>query len=107
MFKNKKIRRTTLQFEGKSQILEDILFTPFEKIQCQFGHFTKWESFDAISDTKGKIQRFIRLLKDDVQPTAYEFHDFETGHCYVDYIERVGMTAKEGYTKIPLFKSRL
>jgi hypothetical protein len=37
-------------------------------------------------------------------PIAYEFHNYETGHCYVDYIEREGMTEKEGYTKISLHK---
>jgi hypothetical protein len=37
-------------------------------------------------------------------PIAYEFHNCETGHCYVDYIERNGLGKNQGYTKIPLFK---
>jgi hypothetical protein len=36
-------------------------------------------------------------------PTAFEWHNYETGHAYVDYIQRANMTEKDGYTKIPLF----
>ena len=42
------------------------------------------------------------IIKDN--QIAYEFHNFETGHCYVDYVEREGMTENEGYTKVPLYK---
>ena len=38
---------------------------------------------------------------EEVQPTAYEWHNLKTGHCYVDYVPH--LDAKEGYTKIPLY----
>lgn len=50
----------------------------------------------------GRMDMLSSIKKSN--PLAYEFHNYETGHCYVDYIEREGMTEKDGYTKIPLFK---
>ncbi len=38
---------------------------------------------------------------------AYEFHNYKTGHCYVEYYEREGSGEKDGYTKIPLYKTSL
>jgi hypothetical protein len=38
------------------------------------------------------------------KPTAYEWHNLTTGHCYVDYVPHIGMDEKDGYAKIPLFK---
>ena len=35
---------------------------------------------------------------------AYEFYNKQTGHCYVDYIERVGMGKNEGYEATALIK---
>lgn len=35
---------------------------------------------------------------------AYEFHNYDTGHCYVDYISRNLMDENNGYTRIPLYK---
>jgi hypothetical protein len=36
-------------------------------------------------------------------PTAFEWHNYETGHCYVDYVPHQGMDEKDGYTKMPLY----
>ena len=36
-------------------------------------------------------------------PTAFEWHNYETGHAYVDYVPRANMTDQDGYTKIPLY----
>ena len=38
------------------------------------------------------------------KPTAFEWHNYATGHCYVDYIERPHMGEKEGYIANPLYK---
>ncbi len=35
---------------------------------------------------------------------AYEFHNEETGHCYVDYIDHEEMGEGDGYTKTKLYK---
>jgi hypothetical protein len=43
--------------------------------------------------------------KQENKPTAYEWHDLKTGHCYVDYISYPDQGEKDGYTKIPLFKA--
>lgn len=37
----------------------------------------------------------------EIQPTAYEWHNYKTGHSYVDYIPH--LDAKEGYVKTPLY----
>ena len=41
-------------------------------------------------------------------PTAFEWHNYETGHCYVEYVPHVDgksniLDEKNGYTKIPLY----
>lgn len=33
---------------------------------------------------------------------AYEFHNYESGHCYVDYIKRPDLEDGGEYKKIPL-----
>jgi hypothetical protein len=38
------------------------------------------------------------------KPVAYEWHNFTTGHCYVDYIPKPFMDEVDGYTKTPLYK---
>jgi len=40
---------------------------------------------------------------EEILPTAYEWHNLKTGHCYVDYVPH--LDAKEGYTKIPLYST--
>ena len=37
-------------------------------------------------------------------PTAFEYHNSETGHCYVDYIERKDYEDAHDYIKTPLYK---
>ena len=44
-------------------------------------------------------------------PTAFEWHNYETGHCYVDYVPHVDgksniLDEKNGYTKIPLYSQQ-
>ena len=34
---------------------------------------------------------------------GYEFHNHETGHCYIDYVERTGMGEKDGYIKTTIY----
>lgn len=60
-----------------------------------------WRSFyNGWIEGRSNMLQTIRNEK----PVAYEFHNATTGHCYVDYEERQGMTEKEGYEKTPLFK---
>ena len=44
------------------------------------------------------------MKKLDIIPTAHEWHNPETGHCYVDYIERKDYEDAGDYTKTPLYK---
>lgn len=36
--------------------------------------------------------------------TAIEFHNHETGHCYVDYIKRTDYEDADDYIEYPLYK---
>jgi hypothetical protein len=36
-------------------------------------------------------------------PIAFEWHNYQTGHSYVDYIPKANMTVMQGYDKIPLY----
>ena len=44
-----------------------------------------------------------REMKEQI--IAYEWYNTMTGHCYVDYIPKVGMDEVDGYTKTPLYKA--
>lgn len=39
-----------------------------------------------------------------MKPTAYEWHNESTGHCYVDYVPHNLMDENNGYVKTPLYK---
>lgn len=56
------------------------------------------------------FSRMVELLNEKAkehevnqQPIAYEYHNFKTGHCYVDYLPRPGQGKVEGYDEIPLY----
>jgi hypothetical protein len=42
--------------------------------------------------------------KQQKAPVAYEWHNFDTGHSYVDYIPRPNKDEKDGYKKHPLYR---
>lgn len=57
------------------------------------------------------INQLMHLYLDEEQnvikvtePVAYEWHNPETGHAYVDYIPHDGQDEDNGYTKTPLYK---
>ena len=53
------------------------------------------------------LKSLFRILFSKEQvPSAYEFHNFNTGHCYVDYVALDKKGEKEGYTKIPLYRKK-
>jgi hypothetical protein len=70
------------------------IFRPDRRWDVWRGFYNGW--------LEGRTDMLNSIRKDN--PIAYEFHNYETGHCYVDYVEREGMTEKEGYTKISLHK---
>ena len=47
--------------------------------------------------------RWYLIALEKTEPRAFEWHNYETGHCYVDYIPHPGQDEKDGYTKIPLY----
>jgi len=49
--------------DGSQHVLLGMLYNPVGIIKCQFGTFSKYEIEDAISYPKGKIRRFIHLIK--------------------------------------------
>ena len=57
-------------------------------------HYVKWLEDQVLE---------LRTEKERLQAAAYEFHNYKTGHSYVDYVERQRMGESDGYTKIPLF----
>ena len=70
------------------------IFRPDRRWDVWRGFYNGW--------LEGRNNMLSSIKKE--KPIAYEFHNYENGHCYVDYSERQGMTEKEGYTKIPLHK---
>jgi len=39
----------------------------------------------------------------DLVAVAHEWHNYDTGHCYVDYIAHPGQDRADGYTMKPLY----
>ena len=70
------------------------IFRPDRRWDVWRGFYNGW--------LEGRTDMLNNIRKGN--PIAYEFHNYETGHCYVDYVEREGMTEKEGYAKISLHK---
>ena len=70
------------------------IFRPDRRWDVWRGFYNGW--------LEGRTDMLNSIRKDN--PIAYEFHNYKTGHFYVDYIESEGMTEKEGYTKISLHK---
>jgi hypothetical protein len=73
----------------------------FKEIFRPDRRWDEWRSFYN-GWLEGRTDMLTSIRKEN--PSAYEFHNYETGHCYVDYVEREGMTEKDGYTKISLHK---
>jgi hypothetical protein len=69
------------------------IFRPDRRWDVWRGFYNGW--------LEGRNNMISAIKKEN--PLAYEFHNIETGHCYVDYVERQGMTEKEGYIKKPLY----
>lgn len=60
-----------------------------------------WRSFyNGWLEGRAEMLQQIR----EENPIAYEWHNHETGHCYVDYIAQPEMDEEHGYTKTPLYK---
>ena len=57
---------------------------------------------DGIEWAPEKVEKFNNMVVSP-PPVAYEFHNFITGHLYVDYIARLGQGENDGYTKKDLF----
>jgi hypothetical protein len=91
-YKNMEWNSTNLIGTVKERFKE--IFRPDRRWDVWRGFYNGW--------LEGRTDMLNSIRKDN--PIAYEFHNYETGHCYVDYVEREGMTEKEGYTKISLHK---
>lgn len=63
----------------------------------------RWDEYRSFYNgwLEGRTNMLFTIHKENL--VAYEFHNHETGHCYVDYQERQGMTEKEGYIKTSLY----
>ena len=66
-------------------------------------HFIRSMDISEIAD---------EIMKDEPQegqqeetiPTAFEWHNHDTGHCYVDYVPHNLQDENNGYTKTPLYQ---
>lgn len=88
--------------EWNSQNLIGTVRDRFKEIFRPDRRWDEWRSFYN-GWLEGRVDMLGSIRKDS-RPIAYEFHNYKTGHCYVDYVEREGMTEKDGYTKISLYK---
>ena len=84
---------TSVELIGRVKERFDEVFRPERRWDIWRSFYNGW--------LEGRADMLGNIVKES--PCAYEFHNYETGHCYVDYIERDGMTEKEGYTRINLY----
>lgn len=47
----------------------------------------------------------IKVIRTTIEqnPVAFEWHNHDTGHCYVDYTPHPNMDEADGYVKTPLY----
>lgn len=96
----------------KTNNIEDFAYKGEHFIYRKEGYFrrpigaTTYLPITAISFTRTK-KKALKHKSDGLvnidEPVAYEWWNITTGNSYVDYIEHVGRTEKEGYTKLPLY----
>lgn len=81
---------------------KDLIGNVKERYKEVFRPDRRWDVWRGFYN--GWIEGRINLIEEikTEEPTAYEFHNHETGHSYVDYIPKDGMDEKDGYTIIPL-----
>ena len=75
--------------------------TRFKEIFRPDRRWDEWRSF-----YNGWVEGRTDLIMEmnETGHDAYEFHNLETGHCYVDYIDAEGMGEADGYTKTRLYR---
>jgi len=97
----------------------------FEEAEKMGWHIPTKIDMEQIEETQNKItEEFVKMRDSDLNgqfdyrdrdyfqrgynlgitsqkgsPTAYEWHNLETGHCYVDYIPHFGEDEKDGFYK--------
>ena len=65
-----------------------------------------WDAVDKLFNQEVEKRIKERMpTEEEIIPTAYEYFNSETGHCYVDYIPQPEMNEADGYTKIPLYNT--
>lgn len=84
---------------GSTQIIGNVK-DRFENI---FRPERRWDEYRLFYNgwLEGRTAMLKKIKKSKAD--AYEFHNHNTGHCYVDYLERQGMGEKEGYVKTHLY----
>lgn len=70
------------------------IFRPDRRWDVWRGFYNGW--IEGRSNILSEIRKYNLI--------GYEFHNYKTGHCYIDYEERQNMGEKDGYSKIPIYK---
>ena len=84
----------SLEIIGKVKEVYKNIFREDRRWNVWRGFYNGW--------LEGRSNMLIEIRKEN--QVAYEFHNYKTGHCYVDYEARQNMTEADGYTKIILYK---
>lgn len=95
--------------EGVSYVLASCPTSAYLKIRKRlddknrgFVKDRELESIDLVAESGEYTDALYRL--GTIDAVAYEFHNYKTGHCYVDYMAQEGKGEKDGYTKTQLYK---
>lgn len=95
--------------EGVSYVLANCPTSAYIKVRKRldeknygFSKDRELESVELVADSYEYTDAPFKLHIGET--IAYEFHNHETGHCYVDYNEREGQGVKDGYVKSSLYK---
>jgi len=91
------------------QTLIDVAQSIQDKAAIQ-GELSEWDKrvYDEVVEIEKKLDSIEQKESKSEIPRAYEWHNYETGHCYIDYVPHVDgksniLDEKNGYTKIPLY----
>jgi hypothetical protein len=96
--------------QSESKTAEEILDTVYDR-DYRSNYKTEYSKQCILKAMEEyRQQQPQKEIKSEI-PRAYEWHNYETGHCYVDYVPHVDgksniLDEKNGYTKIPLYSQQ-
>jgi len=88
--------------KNSGEIFRDYMYPKFNDTSPDANMWLRYISWYLQPIAQPKIDS--EEEKEETIPTAFEWHNHDTGHCYVDYVPHNLQDENNGYTKTPLYQ---